>query len=152
MTSTDAFLRDTLHSTRVIAVVGFSPDPERPSHYVAEYLKAQGYRVIPVNPGQAGKVLLGETVHASLSEIPADIHVDMVDIFRRPEAVPEVVDEAIAALPHLRTIWMQLGISHPAAAAKARAAGLGVVENRCPRIEIPRLFGARSPLAPPVSG
>ncbi|MEI4470616.1 CoA-binding protein [Frigidibacter sp. MR17.24] len=150
MTSTDAFIRDTLHTTRVIAVVGASADPDRPSHYVARYLQEQGYRVIPVNPGAAGQQILGEPVFASLAEIPAEAAVDMVDIFRRPEAVPAIVDEAMAALPGLRTIWMQIGITHPAAAAKARAAGLGVVENRCPRIEIPRLFGSRSPLTPPV--
>lgn len=146
MTTTDTFLRDTLRSTRIIAVVGFSPDPARPSHYVAEYLRQQGYRVIPVNPGQAGKTFLGETVVARLSDIPADIHVDMVDIFRRSDAVPEVVDEAMAALPHLRTIWMQLGITHAAAAEKARDAGLAVVEDRCPKMEIPRLFAGASPL------
>ncbi len=146
MTTTDTFLRDTLQSTRVIAVVGFSPDPARPSHSVARYLRQMGYRVIPVNPGQAGKTLLGETVVARLSDIPTDVPVDMVDIFRRSDAVPEVVDEAMAALPHLRTIWMQLGVAHAGAAEKARAAGLAVVEDRCPRIEIPRLFGGASPL------
>ncbi|MBC7139451.1 MAG: CoA-binding protein [Defluviimonas sp.] len=146
MTTTDSFLRDTLQSTRVIAVVGFSPDPARPSHSVARYLRQMGYRVIPVNPGQAGKTLLGETVVARLSDIPTDVPVDMVDIFRRSDAVPEVVDEAMAALPHLRTIWMQLGVAHAGAAEKARAAGLAVVEDRCPRIEIPRLFGGASPL------
>ncbi|AMY70091.1 CoA-binding protein [Frigidibacter mobilis] len=146
MTTTDTFLRDTLRSTRVIAVVGFSPDPSRPSHYVAEFLRAQGYRVIPVNPGQAGKSFLGETVAARLADIPAEIEVDMVDIFRNAEAVPGVVEEAMAALPHLRTIWMQLGIAHEGAAEKARAAGLAVVEDRCPKMEIPRLFGRASPL------
>lgn len=146
MTTTDTFLRDTLKSTRTIAVVGFSPDPARPSHYVAEYLRQQGYRVIPVNPGQAGKTFLGETVVARLSDIPTDLPVDMVDIFRRSDAVPEVVDEAMAALPHLRTIWMQLGVAHAGAAEKARAAGLAVIEDRCPKMEIPRLFAGASPL------
>jgi len=149
MTTTDTFLRDTLQSTRVIAVVGFSPDPSRPSHYVAEFLRAQGYRVVPVNPGQAGKTFLGETVVARLSDIPADVPVDMVDIFRRSDAVPGVVEEAMAALPHLRTIWMQLGVAHAEAAEKARAAGLAVVEDRCPKMEIPRLFGRSSPLERP---
>lgn len=147
MTTIDTFLRDTLQSTRVIAVVGFSPDPSRPSHYVAEYLRAQGYRVIPVNPGQAGKSFLGETVVARLADIPADAEVDMVDIFRNADAVPGVVEEAMAALPHLRTIWMQLGIAHEGAAETAREAGLAVVEDRCPKMEIPRLFGGASPLA-----
>jgi len=147
MTTTDTFLHDTLQSTKVIAVVGFSPDPSRPSHYVAEFLRAQGYRVIPVNPGQAGKTFLGETVVARLADIPPETEVDMVDIFRKSDAVPGVVEEAMAALPHLRTIWMQLGISHAEAAETARKAGLAVVEDRCPKMEIPRLFGGASPLA-----
>lgn len=147
MTDTDTFLRDTLASTRVIAVVGFSPDPDRPSHGVARYLQRQGYRVIPVNPGQAGKTALGETVVARLSDIPEDVPVDMVDIFRKPEAVPAIVDEAIAHLPHLRTVWMQIGVAHEGAALTAREAGLAVVEDRCPMMEIPRLFAGASPLA-----
>lgn len=147
MTDIDSFIRDTLAGTRVIAVAGFSADPDRPSHYVAAFLKAQGYRVIPVNPGLAGQSFLGETVRAHLAEIPAEIPVDMVDIFRRGDAIPGLVEEAITHLPKLRSIWMQLGLSHPEAAARARGAGLAVIENRCPKIEIPRLFGAGSPLA-----
>ena len=146
MNPTDAELRAILGGARVIAVVGFSPDPSRPSHYVAAFLKARGYRVIPINPGQAGKLFLGEEVRASLTDIPAEIPVDMVDVFRRPEAVPELVEAAIAHLPALRTIWMQLGIRSAEAAARARAAGLAVVEDRCPKIEIPRLYGEGSPL------
>jgi predicted CoA-binding protein len=137
----DGDLRRILTTTRVIAVVGVSPNPVRPSFFVARYLGLRGYRVIPVNPGQAGTVLLGETVYPDLAAIPKDIPVDMVDIFRRPDAVPAIVDEAMAALAHLRTIWMQLGISHPQAAARAAAAGVRVVENRCPKIEYQRLFG-----------
>ncbi|HQU68839.1 MAG TPA: CoA-binding protein [Albidovulum sp.] len=137
----DDDLHRILTTTRVIAVVGVSPNPVRPSFFVARYLGLRGYRVIPVNPGQAGTVLLGETVYSDLGAIPKDIPVDMVDIFRRPDAVPAIVDEAMAVLPRLRTIWMQIGVSHPQAAARAAAAGISVVENRCPKIEYQRLFG-----------
>jgi predicted CoA-binding protein len=137
----DATLRRILAETRVIAVVGVSPDPVRPSYYVARYLGLRGYRVVPVNPGHAGRTILGATVFASLADIPPDIPVDMVDIFRRSEHVPPIVDEAIAHLAHLRTIWMQIGVAHAAAAARARAQGLTVVQNRCPKIEYQRLHG-----------
>lgn len=140
-THTDNELRRILTATRVIAIVGVSPNPVRPSFFVARYLALKGYRVIPVNPGQAGGTLLGETVYSDLAAIPKDIPVDMVDIFRRSDAVPVIVDEAMASLPQLRTIWMQLGVSNPEAAAKAEAAGLSVVQNRCPKIEYQRLFG-----------
>lgn len=132
----DDEIRAILQETRVIAVVGWSPKPDRPSHRVAAFLQGQGYRVIPVNPGAAGQQALGEEVRASLADIGE--RVDMVDIFRRSEDVPEVVEAALA-LPGLRTIWMQLGIEHVEAAERARAAGLRVVQNRCPAIEIPRL-------------
>lgn len=137
MMNTDNDLRDILRETRTIALVGWSPKTDRPSHRVAEYLKSRGYRVIPVNPGQAGVQALGETVRASLSDITDPV--DMVDIFRRSEEVGPVVDEALAALPGLKTIWMQLGVENAEAAAKAVARGLTVVQNRCPAIEIPRL-------------
>lgn len=130
--------------TRNIAVVGLSPKPERPSHEVAHYLQNLGYRIIPVNPGHAGEQILGETTYATLSDIPADAAVDMVDIFRRSESVPAVVDEALAALPGLKTIWMQIGVMHDQAADKARAAGKTVVQDRCPKIEFPRV-GATGP-------
>ena len=134
----DDELRRILRRTKVIACVGISANPVRPSFYVARYLGLKGYRVIPVNPGLAGQTLLGESVHADLSSI--DARVDMVDIFRRPEAVPAIVDEALAHLRSLRTVWMQIGVVHEAAAAKARAAGVDVVMNRCPKIEYQRLF------------
>lgn len=137
----DTFLREILTTTKVVAVVGVSPNPVRPSYFVARYLKLKGYRVIPVNPGHAGSELLGETVHADLAAIPADARVDMVDIFRRSDAVPGIVDQALAHLPDLRTIWMQLGVAHAGAAAKAEAAGMNVVQDRCPKIEYQRLFG-----------
>ena len=137
----DASLRRILGATRVIAAVGVSPNPVRPSHFVARYMGLRGFRVIPVNPGHAGETLLGEIVYPSLAAIPNDIAVDMVDIFRRSEAVPAIVDEALANLPALRTIWMQIGVMHEGAAAKARAAGLDVIENLCPKMEYQRLFG-----------
>lgn len=135
----DAEIREILNETKVIAVVGFSAKPDRPSHGVAAFLQRRGYRVIPVNPGLAGQSFLGEMVYADLRAIPGEISVDMVDIFRTPDAVPAIVDEALAARPEVRTIWMQLGVVHEDAAAKARAAGKRVVMNRCPKIEIPRL-------------
>jgi len=133
----DALIRDILTSVKTIALVGWSPKPDRASNHVAAYLAARGYRVIPVNPGQAGQIALGEVVRASLSEI--DGGVDMVEIFRRSEEAGAVVDEALAAFPALRAVWMQLGVEDTAAAARAKARGVAVVMNRCPAIEIPRL-------------
>jgi hypothetical protein len=133
----DTAIADILRTTRTIALVGWSANPARASHGVARFLAARGYRVIPVNPGHAGQVVLGETVRASLAEISDPV--DMVDIFRRSEAVLPVVQEALAALPGLKTVWMQLGVENADAAALAEARGLQVVQNRCPAIEIPRL-------------
>jgi predicted CoA-binding protein len=133
----DTAIADILRTTRTIALVGWSPNPARASHGVARFLAARSYRVIPVNPGHAGQVVLGETVRASLAEISDPV--DMVDIFRRSEAVLPVVQEALAALPGLKTVWMQLGVENADAAALAEARGLQVVQNRCPAIEIPRL-------------
>lgn len=135
-------IKEILTEAKVIAVVGISANPARPSYGVAEFLQAKGYRIIPVNPGLAGQELLGETVYADLASIPADIPVDFVDIFRRSEAVPEVVEEALAHLPALRVIWMQLGVVHEGAAELARARGVKVVMDRCPKIDYPRLIGA----------
>lgn len=137
----DALLRDILTTTRVIAVVGVSPNPVRPSYFVARYLGLKGFTVIPVNPGHAGEEIHGQRVHADLASIPKEAKVDMVDIFRRSEAVPGIVEAALAELPDLRTIWMQIGVSHEAAAAKAEARGIRVIQNRCPKIEYQRLFG-----------
>ncbi len=134
----DDEVRRILSSTRTIAVVGWSPNPDRPSHQVAAFLKARGYRVIPVNPGQAGQEALGETIRPDLAALAGE-GVDMVDIFRRSDHVPEVVAAALAHLPDLRTVWMQLGVRNAEAAKEARDRGLQVVENRCPAIEIPRL-------------
>ncbi len=135
----DAFLRGLLTRAKVVAIVGVSPDPIRPSHYVGRYLWRKGYRVIPVNPREAGTRLFGETVRAGLEDCPPET--DMVDIFRRSEAVPGIVTAALAALPQLRTVWMQIGVESPEAAAMAEARGCDVVMNRCPKIEFQRLFG-----------
>jgi predicted CoA-binding protein len=138
-TYTDSHLRDILTRTRRVAVVGVSMNPVRPSYYVARYLGLKKYEVVPVNPGHAGEVLFGQTVVARLSDIEGEV--DMVDIFRRSEHVPPIVEEALAALPGLRTIWMQIGVEHEGAAEMARARGVDVVMNRCPKIEYQRLFG-----------
>jgi len=137
MTPTDARIADILQTTRVIALVGWSPNPDRPSHRVANYLVSRGYRVIPVNPGQAGQQALDETVRAGLSDITEPV--DMIDIFRRSSEVLPLVQVALAHLPGLRTVWMQLGVENAEAAALAEGRGVRVVQNRCPAIEIPRL-------------
>lgn len=139
MTYSDELLRDVLERTRVIAIVGVSANPLRASHFVARYLQLRGYRIIGVNPGLAGQEFFGARVSASLSEIVEDV--DMVDIFRAPEAVPAIVTEALARWPGLGTIWMQIGVSHPQASQEARARGVTVIEDRCPKIEYQRLFG-----------
>ncbi|WP_207062333.1 CoA-binding protein [Motiliproteus sp. SC1-56] len=133
----DDDLREVLTSTRTIAMVGASPDPQRDSHRVMAYLQARGYRVIPVNPGCAGDEVLGERVFASLEDIPASVSVDMVDVFRRSEAVPEICESAIRL--GAKTLWLQLGVVHGPAARRAREYGLNVVMDRCPKIDIPRL-------------
>lgn len=135
----DSHLREILTRTRRVAVVGVSMNPVRPSYYVARYLGLRNFDVVPVNPGHAGEMLLGQRVVARLSDIEGDV--DMVDIFRRSEHVGPIVEEALAAFPGLRTIWMQIGVELPQAAAMARARGVDVVMNRCPKIEYQRLFG-----------
>jgi hypothetical protein len=131
----DAVIRRVLSSARRIALVGASERPERDSQRVMRFLQQQGHRVIPVNPACAGQKILGETVRTSLREIEEPI--DLVDVFRRSEAAGAVVDEAIEI--GARAVWLQLGVIDEAAAARARAAGLDVVMDRCPAIEIPRL-------------
>jgi len=135
----DDVLRDVLRRARVIALVGASANPVRPSYFVARYLGVRGKRVIPVNPGLAGQTLLGEQVFPDLASIPDDV--DMVDIFRRSDAVPQIVDDALARWDGLQTIWMQIGVMHDAAARVAEARGVSVIQNRCPKIEYQRLFG-----------
>jgi uncharacterized protein len=133
----DGYIRTILRSVRSIAVVGASPNTVRPSYFLFKYMLERGYDVIPVNPGQAGKEMLGKTFVASLGEIGRAV--DMVNIFRASEHVVPVVDEALSLIPPPRVIWMQLGIRNDVAAAKVEAAGLKVVMNRCPKIEYGRL-------------
>ena len=135
----DAYISGILHSVRKIAMVGASPNEVRPSFFVMKYLLSKGFEVFPVNPGHAGKEILGRKVFAKLADIPETI--DMVDIFRASSAAPGIVDEALAMQPKPKVIWMQLGVRDDAAAAKAEAAGLKVVMNRCPKIEYGRLSG-----------
>ena len=135
----DSHLRHLLTRAKTIAVVGVSMNEVRPSYYVTRYLSLKGFTVIPVNPGHAGKELFGQTVHARLSDIKEPV--DMVDIFRRPEHVPPLVEEALDSFTMLKTIWMQIGVFHAEAAEMARARGIDVVMNRCPKIEYQRLFG-----------
>lgn len=141
MSDIDQTLREIFTNTKVIACVGMSKKPERASYYVSEFLKNKGYRVIPVNPAYGGLVLLDEPVRTSLTAIEADIQVDMIDIFRRSQDVLPVVEEALARFPNLKVIWMQLGIENAEAAALAEARGVTVIQNRCPKIDYPRLFG-----------
>jgi predicted CoA-binding protein len=122
-----------------IAGVGVALNPVRPSYFVARYLNLKGFQVIPVNPAYAGQQLFGAQVLGKLSDIGGGV--DMVDIFRRSEAVPEIVDEALTLFPALRTIWMQIGVEHADAASQAEAHGVTVIQNRCPKIEYQRLFG-----------
>ena len=139
MQYSDDFLKTLLRRARRIAVVGVSMNPVRPSYYVARYLSLKGYQVVPVNPGHAGEQLFGTTVVGSLADIEGPV--DMVDVFRRPEHVPPIVDEALALFPQLQTVWLQIGVVHEGAAATAQARGVDVVMDRCPKIEYQRLFG-----------
>ncbi|MGC1505877.1 MAG: CoA-binding protein [Sulfitobacter sp.] len=135
----DALLRDVLSRTKRVAVVGVSMNPVRASYFVARYLGLRGFDVVPVNPMYAGKVLFGNKIVGELSDIEGAV--DMVDIFRRSEAVPEIVEDALAVFPDLQTIWMQIGVEHAEAAAVAQARGVTVIQDRCPKIEYQRLFG-----------
>lgn len=139
MIYSDTFLKNILKRTKRVAIVGVSDNPVRASYFVARYLSLRAFKIVPVNPKLAGETLFGETVVGSLAQIEGPV--DMVDIFRRSDAVPEIVDEAIAQFPDLSTIWMQIGVEHAQAAAKAEAHGIDVVQNRCPKIEYQRLFG-----------
>jgi predicted CoA-binding protein len=135
----DAYIRGILDETKSIAVVGASANQVRPSFFVVKYLVSKEYDVIPVNPGHAGKEIAGVMTFASLNSI--DRPVDMVDIFRNSEAAGGVVDEALKLDPLPKVIWMQLQVRNDEAAAKAEAAGVKVVMNRCPKIEYARLCG-----------
>lgn len=136
-TYSDSYIRGILNTVKTIAMVGISPKENRPSYFAFKYLLERGYRVIPVNPGQAGKEILGQKVYARLSDIPEPI--DMVDIFRASQHALPVVEEALTLAPRPQVIWMQLGVRNDEAAAKAEAAGMKVVMNRCPKIEYGRL-------------
>jgi len=131
----EADIRSILEEGKIVAVVGLSPRPERDSHRVAKYLQGQGYRIIPVNPN--AEEVLGERSYPNLASVPEPI--DIVDVFRRSEAVPGIVEEAIKV--GARTVWMQQGVIHEEAAARAREAGLQVVMDRCIMIEHRRYFG-----------
>lgn len=133
----DAYLREILRGTKTIAMAGASPNWNRPSYFVMKYLQSAGFRVIPVNPVAAGQKILGETALADLSDIKDPI--DMVDVFRNSEAAGPIVDQAIAM--GAKSVWMQIGVRNDEAAARAEAAGLKVVMNRCPKIEHARLSG-----------
>ncbi len=133
--TTDDEIADLLAHTRTVAMVGASDRPDRASYGVMKYLQEHGYRVLPVNPQITGEHVHGEYVWRELSQLGEPI--DLVDIFRRPQAAGEAVDEAIAA--GAKAVWLQLGVINDEAAARAEAAGLKVVMDRCPKIEIPRL-------------
>ena len=139
MSPSDRLLREILKSTKTIAMVGLSMNETRPSYFVGRYLHKRGYKIIPINAGHGGKHFFGQLVKSSIDEI--DEPVDMVDIFRKPEAVPQIVDDSLAKLKGLKTIWMQIGIKHESSAQKARQLGLNVIEDRCPKIEHQKLFG-----------
>lgn len=135
----DSSLRTILRSMRMVAMVGVSANPVRPSYFVARYLGLRGIRVIPVNPGLAGQKLFGETVVASVRECPPEV--DTVDVFRQSVHVPPIVAEAIEHLPKLRTVWLQIGVTSDEARAMCAARNLTFVQNHCPKIEYQRLFG-----------
>ena len=131
------YLKAILQGSHTIALVGASPKPDRPSYGVMRFLLSQGYDVYPVNPGQAGKEIPGREVYATLKDVP--VAIDMVDVFRAPEFLGEVVDEALSLEAKPKVIWGQLGVRNDEAAAKAEGAGIKIVMDRCPAIEIPRL-------------
>jgi hypothetical protein len=133
----DSYIRGILNTVKTIAMVGASAKENRPSYFAFKYLLERGYHMIPVNPGQAGHAILGQTIYAKLADIPGPI--DMVDIFRASQYALPIVQEALALQPRPQVIWMQLGVRSDEAAALAEANGLKVVMNRCPKIEYGRL-------------
>jgi len=137
----DELIKSVLRSTKTIAMVGASANDMRPSYFAMMYLLAKGYMIHPVNPAMAGKTILGQTVYASLKDLPPPV--DMVEIFRASDAAPEIVRDVLAEKERLgiKVVWMQLGVVSEAAAELARAAGLTVVMDRCPKIEHGRFSG-----------
>lgn len=135
----NAYIGGILNSVKTVAMVGASPNDVRPSYFVLKYLLAKGFSVFPINPGHAGKEILGRTVYVSLADLPEPV--DMVDIFRGSAAVPGIVDQILRLEPLPKVVWMQLGVRHDEAAARAEAAGIKVVMNRCPKIEYGKLSG-----------
>ena len=137
----DALIARILRSVKTIAMVGASPTEARPSYFAMKYLLDKGFKMIPVNPGQAGKEILGQKVYATVSDLP--VPVDMVDIFRNSEAAGPITDEVLANKDRLgvKVLWMQLGVINEEARKRAEAAGLTVIMNRCPKIEYGRLSG-----------
>jgi uncharacterized protein len=135
----NSYISEILNSVETIAIVGASANEVRPSFFVTKYLVDKGYEVYPINPGHAGKEICGRTVFARLADVP--VAIDMVDVFRASEAVPGVVEEVLALDPLPKVLWTQLTVRHDQAAAKAEAAGIKVVMNRCPKIEYGRLSG-----------
>jgi len=133
----DSYIRGILNTVKTIAMVGASNRESRPSYFAFKYLLERGYRMVPVNPGLAGKEMLGQRIYARLADIPEPI--DMVDIFRSSQYALPIVEEALALKPRPQVIWMQLGVRNDEAAALAEANGLKVVMNRCPKIEYGRL-------------
>jgi len=137
----DALIARILRSVHTIAMVGASPNPARPSYFAMKYLLEKGFKIIPVNPGQAGKEILGQKAYGRIADLPAPV--DMIDIFRNSEAAGPITDEALAEKDRLgvKVLWMQLGVINEEAAKRAEAAGLTVIMNRCPKIEYGRLSG-----------
>ncbi|WP_027143621.1 CoA-binding protein [Mesorhizobium sp. WSM3626] len=135
----NTYIGGILNAVKTVAMVGASANDVRPSYFVLKYLLAKGFSVFPINPGQAGKEILGRMTYARLADIPEPI--DMVDVFRNAAAVPGIVDEVLALDPLPKVIWMQLGVRHDEAATRAEAAGIKVVMNRCPKIEYGKLSG-----------
>lgn len=133
----DTYIRGILNTVKTIAMVGASEKENRPSYFAFKYLLERGYKMIPVNPGHAGELMLGQRIYARLADIPEPV--DMVDIFRAAQYAPAVVQEALTLNPRPQIIWMQLGIRNDEAAALAEANGLKIVMNRCPKIEYGRL-------------
>ncbi len=139
----DDYIRAILREVKTVAIVGASANQVRPSYFVLRYLMSKGFDVVAVNPGQAGREIAGAPVFASLADIASEVRrpVDMVDIFRNSRDAAKIVDAALALKPLPKVIWMQLGVRNDEAAARAEAAGLKVVMNRCPKIEYARLCG-----------